>query len=270
MVFVTEDYLDQMANDIFEQDQPKKKVRDLYDVGQYKQKEYIGDEDFNSAYITPQDITVTDLLPTDFERAIAEVKADRETIKSLRAQVEFQKREHIEMQKYTLELERQVAKLETELKESYKNSTIIREAMYEARDDVDAVRATIAKLTEERDNLQKCYDFLSRGFDDRVRVIKMQVQDKLDLQAQLTAAESRIAEYQSWAEAAKVAVEISTLDKCWKDHMVTGWARMYKASNLDALEAYRDGVIEECIDTVHRNGGDFYLGNALEGLKKGK
>jgi len=57
--------VDQMVDDIFDQ-QFRKPRRNLRDIPKYKKDEYIGDEDFNSAYITPADITVPDLFPDEY------------------------------------------------------------------------------------------------------------------------------------------------------------------------------------------------------------
>ena len=60
------DEFDLMVDNTFEQ-QFRKPRKDLRNVPKYKKDEYLGDEDFNTAYITPNNITITDLLPDEYE-----------------------------------------------------------------------------------------------------------------------------------------------------------------------------------------------------------
>lgn len=57
---------DEMASDIFEQQQPKKKVRNLYDVGQYKEDEYRGEDETDIDYRT-RNASEKDLVPPEYE-----------------------------------------------------------------------------------------------------------------------------------------------------------------------------------------------------------
>ena len=58
--------INQMVDDIFEQDQPKKKINDLRSLPSYNMNDFQEDE-FDITYRTPKDITEADLLPTEWE-----------------------------------------------------------------------------------------------------------------------------------------------------------------------------------------------------------
>lgn len=68
---MTEIDINQMVDDIFEQDQPKKKINDLRDLEQYnsglnKAKQNEDEDKFDILYRTPQNITIKDLTPKDY------------------------------------------------------------------------------------------------------------------------------------------------------------------------------------------------------------
>jgi len=63
--------INQMVDDIFEQDQPKKKINDLRDLEKYnpkftKSQQNTAEDNFDILYRTPQNITVKDLIPKDY------------------------------------------------------------------------------------------------------------------------------------------------------------------------------------------------------------
>ena len=64
--------LNQMVDDIYDQDQPKKPVNDLRDIGKYntelsKSKQHDAENIFNTVYRTPQNTTIDLLIPKDYE-----------------------------------------------------------------------------------------------------------------------------------------------------------------------------------------------------------
>ena len=78
---MTESDLDQMADDIFEQSRPKKRINDLRDVPKYKKDEYVGDDDFDIVYRTPSNLNIDDLLPKKYEELSEKIEKRLNEIK---------------------------------------------------------------------------------------------------------------------------------------------------------------------------------------------
>ena len=127
---------------------------------------------------------------------------------------------------------------------------------WNAADEIESLRAQVAKLTEERDKLI-VYNTVTYGFSHPY-ILKS---ENLIAKELLTAAESRIAELESACHTYK------NLD-LKKGHGMIVQA-LSRKSNLDALEAYRDVVIDEVLTKIEGTVIP-WVKNEIRSLKKGK
>ncbi len=144
----------------------------------------------------------------------------------------------------------------TSWKDLYECSSAKNEAV------VKVLQDQVAKLTEERDNFYMDYRMKCDEKTKKANEACLNY-DRIwhETQEKLTAAEARIAELESALE--------GSLYKCMGERFDGYRKILSRKSNLDALEAYRDGVIEECVAAGFREGIDDYSVRAIRALKKG-
>jgi hypothetical protein len=153
-------------------------------------------------------------------------------------------------------LRTQVAKLEIE------------RDMYKAANDINNER--VAKLTEEREVIRK---LLLIESDDPITDLLSEIKIHADwdnwstdkrirLGKQLTAAEARISELESAIEEGLQTYHVPTTARICE--------ALSRKSNLDALEAHRDEVLEEAANRVEAWLVGSNAATAIRHLKKGK